>query len=277
MKLDCHVHMWNFNADEYKWIAPTNEVLRHDFLPEELARLQEPLGFEGAVVVQARQSLTETEFLLGLADAHENVRGVVGWVDLRGDEVEAQLERFAGHPRFCGVRHVIQDEPDDRFIVREDFVRGVRALTRFDLVYDILIVARQLPATIEFVSMFPDQPFVLNHNANPDYKSGELEPWATQMRELAGHPNVACKASGMVSQFRDEHWPAGTFEPYLDVIFEAFGPDRVLIATDWPVCLAGANYAETMSVALDYIADMSPTEQAAVTGDNAARVYGIAP
>jgi len=275
MKLDCHVHMWKFDADEYKWIAPTNEVLRHDFLPEDLARLQEPLGFEGAVVVQARQSLKETEFLLDLADAHENVRGVMGWVDLRSDDARVQLERFADHPRFCGVRHVVQDEPDDRFIVREDFVRGVRALTSFDLVYDILIVARQLPATIEFVRMFPDQSFVVNHNAKPDYKSGELEPWATHMRELAGHPNVTCKASGMVSDYRDEHWPAGTFEPYLDVIFEAFGPDRVLIATDWPVCLVGADYAETMSVVLDYIADLSPSEQAAVTGDNAARVYGI--
>jgi len=196
-------------------------------------------------------------------------------VDLRGDDVEAQLGRFANHPLFCGVRHVVQDEPDDRFIVRDDFVRGVRTLTSFDLVYDILIVARQLPATVEFVEMFPDQSFVLNHNANPSYPTGELEPWATQMRELAAHPNVTCKASGMVSAFRDERWPAGTFEPYLEVIFEAFGADRVMIASDWPVALLGANYADTLGVVTDYIADFSTAEQAAVLGGTAERVYGI--
>lgn len=277
MKLDSHVHLWKYDPEQYKWISPETRVLQHDYLPDDLAALQEPLGFEGAVAVQARQSIEETEFLLGLADAHENVKGVVGWVDLRSDDVEAQLERFADDPYFRGVRHVVQDEPDDRFIVRDDFVRGVRALTSFDLVYDILIYHRQLPATIEFVEMFPEQAFVVNHNAKPDYKSGEIEPWATHMRRLARHPNVTCKASGMVSDFREERWPEGTFEPYLDVVFEAFGADRVMIASDWPVCLLGADYADTLGVVIDYIGALSADEQAAVLGGNAMRVYGIEP
>ena len=167
MRLDCHVHLWRYDPEQYAWIRPEVKVLQRDYLPDDLAKLQEPLGFDGAVAVQARQTVEETEFLLGLADEYDNVKGVVGWVDLRGDEVEAQLERFAEHPAFRGVRHVVQDEPDDRFIVRDDFVRGVRALTSFDLVYDILIYHRQLPATIEFVEMFPDQSFVINHNAKP--------------------------------------------------------------------------------------------------------------
>jgi len=275
MRIDSHVHLWEYDPEQYGWISPEAKVLQCNYLPDDLAKLQEPLGFDGAVAVQARQTLEETEFLLGLANEHENVLGVVGWVDLRGDEVEAQLERFANHPAFCGVRHVVQDEPDDRFIVRDDFVRGVRALTSFDLVYDILIYHRQLPATLEFVEMFPDQSFVINHNAKPDYKSGELEPWATHMRELARCPNVSCKASGMVSDFRDERWPAGTFEPYLDVVFEAFGTDRVMIASDWPVCLLGAGYADTLKVVTDYICTLTANEQEAVLGGNAMRVYGI--
>ncbi|MCD6359848.1 MAG: amidohydrolase family protein [Armatimonadetes bacterium] len=275
MRLDCHVHLWRYDPEQYAWIRPEVKVLQRDYLPDDLAKLQEPLGFDGAVAVQARQTVEETEFLLGLADEYDNVKGVVGWVDLRGDEVEAQLERFAEHPAFRGVRHVVQDEPDDRFIVRDDFVRGVRALTSFDLVYDILIYHRQLPATIEFVEMFPDQSFVINHNAKPDYRSGELEPWATHMRTLGGYPNVACKASGMVSDFRDGRWPEGTFEPYLDVVFEAFGTDRVMIASDWPVCLLGADYADTLGVVMDYIAALSDDEQAAVLGGNAQRIYGI--
>ena len=275
MKLDAHVHLWRFDAEQYQWIRPEVTVLRRDYLPEDLAVVQEPLGFDGAVAVQARQTLEETQWLLALSDEHERIKGVVGWVDLRGPDVEEQLGRFANHPRFCGVRHVVQDEPDDRFIVREDFVRGVRALTSFDLVYDILIYHRQLPATVEFVEMFPEQSFVINHNAKPDYRSGELEPWASQMRRLASHPNVTCKASGMVSDFREGHWPEGTFEPYLDVIFEAFGAERVMIASDWPVALLGASYADTLGVVLDYISELSAGEQAAVLGGNAARVYGI--
>lgn len=275
MKLDCHVHLWKYDPQQYRWIGPQLSVLQRDYLPEDLAAAQEPLGFEGAVAVQARQSLAETEFLLDLADRYPIVKGVVGWVDLRAEDVEEQLERFCSHRAFRGVRHVVQDEPDDRFIVREDFVRGVRALARFDLVYDILIYHRQLPATVEFVEMFPDQAFVINHNAKPDYRSGQLEPWASYMRRLGKNPKVSCKASGMVSDFRDGRWPEGTFEPYLDVVFEAFGPDRVMIASDWPVCLLGASYADTLGVVMDYIEKLSADEQAAVLGGTAKRIYGI--
>lgn len=275
MKLDCHVHLWEYDPEQYKWISPEAAVLQRDYLPEDLAELQEPLGYGGAVAVQARQTLEETEFLLDLAHSHWNIRGVVGWVDLRSPHAEEQLEHFAYDPAFCGVRHVVQDEPDDRFIVRREFVRGVETMTRFNLVYDILIYHRHLPAVIEFVEMFPEQSFVLNHNAKPDYRSGELEPWASYMRILGERPNVTCKASGMVSDFRDGRWPEGTFEPYLDVVFEAFGADRVMIASDWPVCLLGAEYADTLGVVIDYIGALSADEQAAVLGGNAVRVYGI--
>ena len=275
MKLDAHHHLWRYNDREYGWIGDEMGVLRRDFLPDELAREQSALGFEGGIAVQARESLAETEWLLGLAGEYDHIRGVVGWVDLCSADLPAQLERFAANPKLRGVRHVVQDEPDEQFMLRQDFLRGIEQLRRWKLAYDILIYPRHLPAACELARRFPEQVFVLDHMAKPPIKSGELEPWATGLRALAAFPNVACKASGMVTEADWTRWRPADLRPYLDVVFEAFGTERVMIGSDWPVCTLAASYEETMGVVTEYIGNLSAPERGLVLGENAMRWYGI--
>jgi len=275
MKIDAHQHFWRYNDREYGWISDRMAALRRDFLPEDLAREQGPLGFDGSVAVQARQSLAETEWLLELADEHPRLRGVVGWVDLCSPEVGAQLDRFADRPKLRGIRHVVQDEPDDRFLLRADFLRGVGLLGRRGLTYDILIYPRHLPAACELARRFPEQPFVLDHIAKPFIREGKIEPWAADIRALAAHPNVCCKLSGMVSEADWERWKPADFEPYLDVVVEAFGPRRLMIGSDWPVCTVAASYAEAMGMVTGYIGRLSQEDRSLVLGGNAASFYGI--
>ncbi len=275
MNLDCHQHFWRYNADEYPWINDRMAALRRDFLPEDLAREQAAIGFEGSIVIQARQTLEETRWLLQLADEYPLIKGVVGWVDLRSPEVGEQLRRFVEHPRFCGVRHVLQDEPDDRFMLNEDFVRGVGVLGDFGIPYDILITPRHLPHARALVERFPEQPFVLNHIAKPFIKDGIMEPWATEMGRLAENANVFCKASDMVTEADWERWQPEDFHPYLDVVFEAFGAERVMIGSDWPVCTVAGSYEQVMGIVQDYIEGFSAEEKRAVLGGNAVRVYGV--
>ncbi|MFB3882382.1 MAG: amidohydrolase [Armatimonadota bacterium] len=275
MKLDAHHHLWRYSAREYGWIGEGMEALRRDFLPEELAREQRALGFDGGIAVQARQTLEETEWLLGLAKGNDRIAGVVGWVDLCSAELPGQLGRFSGNRKLRGIRHVVQDERDDRFVAREEFVRGIAQLGKWKLAYDILIYPRHLGVACDLVRRFPEQVFVLDHMAKPPIKSGELEPWASGIRALAELPNVACKASGMVTEADWKRWRPSELRPYLDVVFEAFGAERVMIGSDWPVCTVAASYAEAMGVVIEYIREMSEAEQKLVVGENAMRWYGI--
>jgi len=275
MRLDAHQHFWRYTASEYGWIGGDMAALRHDFLPDDLAREQVPIGFDGSIAVQARQSLQETEWLLQLADDHERIRGVVGWLDLCSPELPGQLERFAAHPKLRGVRHVVQDEPDDQFLLREDFRRGIGMLARRDLTYDILIFPRHLPAACDLVKSFPDQPFVLDHLAKPSIKDRLLEPWGTQIRELAALPNVLCKVSGMVTEADWRRWKRADLLPYLDLVFSAFGAERIMIGSDWPVCTLAASYADTMGIVIDYVGALSRDEQSRVLGENAREFYRV--
>ncbi len=249
--------------------------MERDWLPQDLAALQEPLGFHGSVAVQARQSLDESRWLLELAESSTAIRGVVGWVDLRSSDVGSQLEFFAAHRKAVGVRHVLQDEPDDRFMLGVDFMRGIGQLKDHNLSYDLLIFPEQLAAAIEMVSKFPEQPFVLDHIAKPYIKEGILEPWAAQLSELAKRPNVWCKLSGMITEADPLCWKASDLRPYLDAVLDAFGPDRLMMGSDWPVSLLAADYARTMQVVTDYVSRLSDAEQAGVLGGNCARFYGV--
>jgi L-fuconolactonase len=274
MRLDSHQHFWRHDAAQYPWI-PTGSPLHRDWLPADLATLQRPLGFDGSIAVQARQSLAESDWLLGLADADDRVKGVVGWVDLRSETVAEDLAQLARHPKFVGVRHVVQDEPDDEFLVRPEFVRGIDQLRQSDLTYDLLIFPKQLLAAIELVKRFPEQPFVLDHIAKPAIKDGALEPWTRLIRELAALPNCSCKVSGMVTEADHSNWKPADFRPYLDVVFEAFGEDRLMFGSDWPVCLFAASYERTHRLAADYVAGFSAEAQTKFFGKNCARFYGI--
>jgi L-fuconolactonase len=275
MKLDAHQHFWRYNPQEYGWIEPGMAVLQQDRLPADLAPLLAGAGIDGTVAVQARQSLAESRWLLALAGQHPFIRGVVGWVDLCSPELAGQLEALSADARFRGVRHVLQDEPDDRFMLRPDFQRGIGLLARFGLTYDLLIHPRHLPLACELVARFPDQPFVLDHVAKPFIKAGLLEPWASDLRRLAAFPNVVCKVSGLVTEARWPGWQPANFRPYLDVVLEAFGPGRLMFGSDWPVCTLAASYTQVAGLVSDYVEQLSAGEQAAIWGGTAARFYGL--
>jgi L-fuconolactonase len=273
-RIDSHQHFWQYNAQQYPWIKP-GSPLHRDWLPGDLANLQPSLELDGSIVVQARQTLEESRWLLELADHNPRIFGVVGWVDLRSERVEEQLAPLARDRRFVGVRHVVQDEPDDRFLLQSDFVRGLKKLQRFRLRYDLLVFPKQLPAAIELVELLPGQQFVLDHCAKPNIASGTLEPWAEQIARLASHPNVYCKVSGLVTEAKWDDWSLEKLRPYLDVVEGAFGRDRLMWGSDWPVALLASTYARWHDTAKQWTAGWSAAEQAGFFGDNAARFYGI--
>jgi L-fuconolactonase len=272
MRLDAHQHFWSYDAAQYPWIPP-GSPLHRSWLPDDLAALQKPLGFDGSIAVQARQVVAESDWLLGLADKHANVKGVVGWVDLRSDRVEADLERLARHPKFVGVRHVVQEEPDDAFMLGKDFQRGISKLAAYGLTYDILIYPKQLEAALRLAENFPAQPFVLDHIAKPFIKAGVSEPWATQLRQLAKLPNVHCKVSGLLTEADHQAWRPEQFRPYLDTVFEAFGPARLMYGSDWPVCLFAGSYEQAYRLVDDYARGLTDQQRAGLFGGNAAAFY----
>jgi L-fuconolactonase len=275
MHIDAHQHFWIYDPREYDWIDDSMARLRRDFLPDGLKPELERAGFQGCVAVQARQTLEETRWLLELAAAAPFVLGVVGWVDLQSPQVRSQLEAFAKNPKLVGVRHIVQREPDDRFLLRPEFLRGISVLEEFDLAYDILIYTRHLPVTAEFVRHFPGQRFVLDHLAKPPIKSGSLQPWARGIRELAAFPNVLCKLSGLVTEADWDSWKPEHLAPYIDVAFDCFGPGRLMIGSDWPVCTVAASYARVMDVVKDYLGHQAAQVQAAVLGENARRFWKL--
>lgn len=275
MRIDSHQHFWKYNAEEYSWIDDKMQVLRQDFLPEDLEIELKKSGFSGSVAVQARQNIHETRWLLSLAEQYEIIKGVVGWVDLCSTNIEAQLEEFSQHPKLVGVRHVLQDEPDEHFMLRDDFLRGISLLREYNLVYDILIFPKHLPAAVELVKKFPDQFFVLDHIAKPDIKGKNIEPWKEDINKLAAYSNVSCKLSGMVTEAEWQNWEYGDFLPYLETVFTAFGTERLLTGSDWPVCTLAGSYQSVMNIVTDYIIKSDQKDSSGILGGNAARVYNI--
>ena len=275
MTIDSHQHFWKYTPAEYPWMKPEWPI-RRDFLPPDLAPLLKAAGLDGCVAVQAQQTVAEARWLLSLADAHPIIKGVVGWVDLQSDRVEEQLAELARHPRFVGVRHVVQDEPDDNFMLRPAFQRGIGKLRQFNLAYELLVFPKQLPAAIQLVANFPEQRFVLDHIAKPPIAAGTLSPWREQLRELAAAPNVWCKVSGMVTEAKWDGWRADDFRPYLDVVFAAFGVGRLMFGTDWPVATLAGSYEQVHRLAADYTQSLPPEACAQFFGGNAAEFYRLA-
>jgi L-fuconolactonase len=275
MRLDSHQHFWHYNPTEHIWMTEQMGALQHDFLPRDLKPLLDDLHFDGSIAVQARQNLEETRWLLELAEEHTFIHGVVGWVDLCSERLREQLEMFARHPKLVGVRHVVQDEPDDNFLLRPDFRRGIALLRKFNLTYDLLLYPKHLPAAAQLVAEFPRQPFVLDHLAKPAIAAGLISPWQEDLRSLAKLPNVTCKLSGMVTEAKWKQWQPQDFHHYLDIVFGAFGWSRLMIGSDWPVCTLSGEYAPVMQVVIDYVQKLSAEAQAAVLGENCARFYNI--
>jgi L-fuconolactonase len=275
LRIDAHQHFWIYNEREFSWIDDSMAALRRDFLPVDLQPQLEANEFHGSVVVQTRQTLEETGWLLALAKQNTSVLGVVGWADLCSPDIALQLKDLAANPKLVGLRHIVQSEPDDRFLLRPDFLRGIAALEEFDLAYDILIYAKHLPVASEFVQRFPRQRFVLDHMAKPPIKVKEIDSWADGIRRLSAFPNVFCKISGLVTEADWQRWTADDIAPYLDVAFDSFGPDRLMIGSDWPVCLVAASYAQATGLVKEYILKRAPDRASDVLGGNAQRVWRL--
>ena len=275
MKIDSHQHFWSYSAREYPWISNAMQRLRRDFLPADLDQEWTHAPLAGSVAVQARQTVEESRWLLQLAAQNPRILGVVGWVDLQSDEVEKDLAELSGHRAFVGVRHVVQDEPDDAFMLRPHFLRGLSHLKDFRLTYDLLLFPKHLRPALQVVRQFPEQRFVLDHISKPSIKTGEISPWREDIRELARCPNVWCKVSGMITEARWGDWKREDFRPYLDVVCEAFGEDRLLFGSDWPVCLLSGSYQDVVGIVADYLQSWSPLAREKILGRNAAAFYNL--
>jgi L-fuconolactonase len=273
MRLDAHQHFWKYDSVQYDWIKP-DWPIRRDFLPSDLQPLLQQHGFDGTIAVQARQSLEESRWLLALADDFPFIKGVVGWVDLQSEKVNEQLAELAVHSRFVGVRHVLQDEPDE-FMLKPEFLRGIGALKQFGLTYDILIFPRQLPTAIELARKFPEQKFVLDHLAKPLVRHGTLSPWREQMCELAQSPNVFCKVSGLITEADWANWKSSELKPYFEIALELFGESRLMYGSDWPVCLLAGNYERVFRLQDDFAQQLGSAGCAKFFGGNAAEFYRI--
>jgi L-fuconolactonase len=274
-RIDSHHHLWQFNAAEFDWIDDRMKVLQRDYLSADLEKVLHAENIDGAVAVQARQSIDETEWLLAMAARCECIRGVVGWAPLADSELERALDALASNPILKGFRHVIQAEPDENYILREDFNRGISALTKAGLVFDILILERQLPQAIEFVSRHPRQRFVLDHIGKPAIADHRYEPWRTNIARLAERENVSCKVSGMVTEASWQSWSEDDLRPYWDSVLEAFTPQRLMFGSDWPVCLVASSYSRWLEVVHKWVRRLSAPEQERILGATATEVYQL--
>lgn len=275
-KIDAHHHFWKYDPQEYSWIDDKMEVIRRDFLPSDLEQTINEAGITGVVSVQARQTLEETEWLLDFATEYPFILGVVGWVPLVSRTVEKELERFAEHPKFKAVRHVLHDEPDENYMLREDFNNGVQLLEPMNLAYDILIFEKHLPQTMKFVDRHPYQIFVVDHIAKPRIRDGLLSPWRENLRELAKRENVYCKISGIVTEADFESWTESEILPYMEITLEAFTPERVMFGSDWPVCLvAASSYNQWYDIAARFIEKLSESEQQRIWTESATEAYRL--
>ena len=275
MKIDAHQHFWKFDPVRDNWISTDMDVLRQDFLPEDLRPLLHENGLSACIAVQADQSEDESHFLLNLASNNAEIVGVVGWVNLAAPNIYERLQYWSGFDNLKGFRHIIQAEPGDDFILNKDFCRGISLLERFGFTYDILVFPRHLPNVIEFVKKFPNQPFVVDHIAKPAIRDGEIITWKKCMKELAGFQNVYCKISGMVTEADPENWSIGDFKPYIDAVIEYFGIDRVMFGSDWPVCTLSASYKQCCLIVEDNTLDLTLLEKDKLWGDNARKFYNL--
>lgn len=274
-RIDAHHHLWRYNADEYSWMSDKMAGLRCDYLPSDFEPELRTAGIDGTVVIQARQCLAETVALLAFAHRFPWILGVVGWAPLASPGFAASLDGFKADSRLKGFRHVVHDEPDDNYILRADFNRGISALASAGLVYDILIFERHLPQTIQFVDWHPNQVFILDHIAKPRIAERIMEPWRYSIVDLAKRPNVYCKVSGMVTEAQWETWNEVDLQPYWDVVLTAFGPRRLMVGSDWPVCLVASSYSRWFGILERWTAQLSPDERHWILAGTAAEAYKL--
>ena len=274
MIIDSHVHFWKFDRKKDSWISADKKLLRQNYLPEQLEINLRRNAVDGCVAIQASQSELETHFLVELSETQPIIKAVVGWVDLQADNVPARVEYFYQYPLIKGYRHIVQSEPEG-FLLRPEFKRGIRELSSLGLSFDLLVNPSQLAEAAKLVSAFPEQAFVIDHCAKPDIGNQKLAEWEPLVRQIAAYPNVCCKVSGLFTETKWKEWSAGDFYPYLDVVFDAFGTDRIMYGSDWPVMLLSGIYIQWKSLLEKYMENFSEEERQKVFGLNAIRFYKI--
>ena len=275
MIIDSHQHFWIYEAEKHAWIDDDMKVIRKDFMPEDLKLVYQNNGIDGCVAVEADQTLAQTDFLLDLAEKNNFIKGVVGWADLRASNINDVLKQYSQFPKLKGFRHVVQAEADHNFMLRPDFLNGIAALEKYNYTYDILIFPHQLGAALELVRRFPNQKFIIDHIAKPYIKDGFYDGWATLMKAIGEHKNVYCKLSGMTTEADYNNWTPEQIEPYMQLVLNSFGANRILFGSDWPVCLVVGNYTKTKELVTNFIAKLSSEEQAAIMGGNAIKFYNL--
>lgn len=272
--IDAHHHLWHYSVAEFGWLDGPLTGLRRDFLPSDLQRELATADIDATVVVQARQTDQETQWLLSLARETSQIWGVVGWADIAANNFPDRVEQLAQEPQLVGLRHVVQAEAPG-FLDQSSFNRGIDALRGTEIAYDILIYEQQLEEATRFVDRHQQQQFILDHIAKPRIAAQELEPWKQRIAELARRPNICCKVSGMVTEADPKAWTAQHLRPYLDAVVEAFGPTRLMAGSDWPVCLAGVSYKAWWTLLRNYFAEFSEDEQQSIFGECAIRAYRL--
>lgn len=275
MTIDSHQHFWNYEPVKHEWIDESMAVIRKDFTPSDLKLVYDQNNIDGCVAVQADQTLEETDFLLDLASSNDFIKGVVGWADLRSENIENTLASYQDQDKLKGFRHVVQGEADHNFLLRPNFTRGISLLEKYNYTYDILIFPHQLGATLEFVKQFPNQKFVIDHIAKPYIKDGFFDGWAAMIKEVANYENVSCKLSGMITEADFNTWTEHQIHPYMEVVLNSFGAERTMYGSDWPVCLVAGNYTRVKNLTTEFIAKLSTIEQKAIMGDNAMQFYNL--
>ena len=275
MTIDSHQHFWKYNAVNHAWIDNDMKVIQRDFMPKDLEPILKKNEIDGCISVQVDQTEEENDFLLDLADKNDFIKGVVGWVDLRANNIDARLEHYAQFEKMKGFRHIVQGESDTEFMLRPQFKHGIAELSTHNFTYDILIYHHQLEQAIQFVKLFPEQKFVIDHIAKPDIKSGEYAQWQTNMKKISLHQNVYCKISGMVTEADWKGWKESDFKVYLDTVVKAFGTDRIMYGSDFPVCLVTASYEQQLNIVKEYFSSFSNSEKKKIMGENASKFYNI--
>jgi L-fuconolactonase len=275
MIIDSHQHFWNYDPIRDSWITEEMQVIRRDFLPPELEMVLKENKVDGSVAVQADPSENETEFLLSLAKENEFIKGIVGWVDLRSGGIEGKLLRFSLNSRLKGFRAITQGQPDDAYFLNKNFLFGISKLNEFNFTYDLLIYHYQFEAAIRFAEKFPDQHFMLDHLGKPDIKGKEFRKWKEHVRIISQHPLLFCKLSGMITEADWQKWRYEDVNPYLEIVAEYFGVDRLCFGSDWPVCLVAGKYAEVLGIVQRFVQQIPEEDRKKVMGENAVKFYNL--
>ena len=280
LTIDSHQHYWDFarkDQFDYGWLGePQHAAINRTYLPDDLKPLIDEVGVDRTVFVQTQHNLDENRWVLDLAEQHDFILGVVGWVDLASEDCEAQLLEFKDHPKFVGIRHITHDEPDDDFIMRDDVLRGLKVLEKHQVPFDLLFFVKHLKHAQTLGQRFPELPMVIDHLAKPEIKDQRTDNWSENFRAAAACPNIFCKLSGMITEADWKHWKPTDLRPYVESALELFGPERLMFGSDWPVCELAGSYRQVYEALVEVLGPLSDTEREQIFGGTATRFYGLA-